>query len=60
MPTYEDLVELGNICTRHARAAADKDAATLLSNMAKEYLAEATKFQSDKSLNTSDERPRSS
>ena len=60
MPTYEDLVELANICARHARAAADKDAATLLSNMAKEYLAEATKFQSDKSLNTSDERPRSS
>jgi hypothetical protein len=27
MPTYEDLVELANICARHARAAADKEVA---------------------------------
>jgi hypothetical protein len=59
MPTCEDLVELANICARHARAAADKEVATLLSNMAKEYLAEAAKLYSDKSLHIS-ERLRSS
>ncbi len=47
---YEDLIELANICTRHVRAAADKDVATILSNMAKEYLAEAARLHSDKSL----------
>ena len=58
MPTYEDLIELANICARHARAAANKDVATLLSNMAKEYSAEATKLQRDRPLNTGGERPR--
>ena len=53
------IVELANICARHARAAADKEVATLLSNMAKEYLAEAAKLYSDKSLHIS-ERLRSS
>jgi hypothetical protein len=33
-----------------ARAAADKDVATILSNMANEYLAEAARLHSDKPL----------
>jgi hypothetical protein len=44
MPTYEDLVELAKICTRQARAAADK-VATVLLEMAKEYQAEAVKIR---------------
>jgi hypothetical protein len=59
MPTYEDLMELANICARHARAAADKDVAKVLSKMAKEYLAEAAKLHTGKTLVTG-ERPRSS
>ena len=45
MPTYEDLVELAKICARQARAAADKSAATVLLEMAKEYQAEAAKIR---------------
>ena len=45
MPTYEDLVELAKICTRQARAAADKSVATVLLEMAKEYQAEAVKIR---------------
>jgi hypothetical protein len=45
MPTYEDLVELANICTRQARAAEDKSVATVLLEMAKEYQAEAVKVR---------------
>ena len=49
MPMREDLVELAKICARHARATADKGAATVLWEMAKEYQAEAAKFDSSKS-----------
>jgi hypothetical protein len=49
MPTYEDLVELAKICARQARAAADQSTATVLLEMAKEYQAEAAKFDSSKS-----------
>jgi hypothetical protein len=42
-------MELAKICARQARAAADKSAATVLSEMAKEYQAEAAKFYSGKS-----------
>jgi hypothetical protein len=49
MPTYEDLLELAKICTRQARAAADKSVATVLLEMAKEYQAEALKIDSSKS-----------
>jgi hypothetical protein len=48
MPTYEDLVELAKICTRQARAAADKSVATVLLEMAKEYQAEAVKIRQRK------------
>jgi hypothetical protein len=48
MPTYEDLVELAKICARQARAATDKSVATVLLEMAKEYQAEAAKFDSSK------------
>jgi len=49
MPTYEDLVELAKICTRGAWAATDESVATVLLEMAKEYQAEAAKFDSSKS-----------
>jgi hypothetical protein len=49
MPTYEDLVELAKICARGAWAATDESAATVLLEMAKEYQAEAAKFDSSKS-----------
>jgi hypothetical protein len=54
MPTYEDLVELASIRARHARAAADKDVATLLSKMAEDYQSEAVKLDSGKSPDTGD------
>jgi hypothetical protein len=46
MPTYEDLVELAKICARQARATTDQSVATVLLEMAKEYQAEAAKFDS--------------
>jgi hypothetical protein len=48
MPTYEDLVELAKICARGAWAATDESVATVLLEMAKEYQAEAAKFDSSK------------
>jgi hypothetical protein len=48
MPTYEDLVELATICARHARAATDSSVASVLLEMAKEYQAEAAKFDGSK------------
>jgi hypothetical protein len=57
MPTYEDLVELAKICARQARAAADESVAAVLLEMAKEYQAEAAKFDSSKSHEV-DEPPR--
>jgi hypothetical protein len=59
MPTYEDLIELANICARHARAAADKEVATLLSNMANDYLAEAARLHRDMSLDIGERLRRS-
>jgi hypothetical protein len=59
MPTYEDLIELANICARHARAAADKEVATLLSNMANDYLAEAARLDRDMSLDSGERLRRS-
>jgi hypothetical protein len=59
MPTYEDLIELANICARHARAAADKEVATLLSNMANDYLAEAARLDRDMSLDIGERLRRS-
>ena len=49
MPTYDDLIELANICARHSRSATNETVATLLSKMAKEYRAEAAKLDSSKS-----------
>ena len=49
MPTYKDLMELAKICARQARAATDESVATVLLEMAKEYQAEAAKFDSSKS-----------
>jgi hypothetical protein len=45
MPTYEDLMELANICERRAQAAADPDVATVLSKMAMEYRMEAARIE---------------
>ena len=49
MPTHEDLAELAKICARHARGATDKDVATVLWKMAKDYQSEAVKLDSGKS-----------
>jgi hypothetical protein len=49
MPTYEDLMELANICARHAQAATDPDVAIVLSKMAREYRTEAAKLESGNS-----------
>ena len=49
MPTYEDLMELANICARHARCATTEAVAIVLSKMAKEYQAEAANLDSGKS-----------
>jgi hypothetical protein len=49
MPTYKDLMELAKICARQARATTDKSVATVLLEMAKEYQAEASKFDSSQS-----------
>ena len=49
MPTYDDLIELANICARHAQCATNETAAMVLSKMAKEYQAEAAKLDSSKS-----------
>jgi hypothetical protein len=59
MPTYDDLIELANICARHARCATNETAAMVLSKMAKEYQAEAAKLDSSKSYELS-ELPRRS
>jgi hypothetical protein len=48
MPTYEGLVELAKICARGAWAATDESVAIVLLEMAKEYQAEAAKFDSSK------------
>ena len=47
MPTYEDLMELANICGRRAQAAADSELATVLSKMAMEYETEAARIEND-------------
>ena len=49
MPTHEDLAELAKICARHARGATDKDVATVLWKMAKDYQSEAVKLDIGKS-----------
>jgi hypothetical protein len=49
MPTYDDLIELANICARHSRCATNDTAAMVLSKMAQEYRAEAAKLDSSKS-----------
>jgi hypothetical protein len=49
MPTYKDLVELANICARHARGATNKDVAAVLWKMAEDYQSEAVKLDSGKS-----------
>jgi hypothetical protein len=49
MPTYDDLIELANICARHSRCATSDTAAMVLSKMAQEYRAEAAKLDSSKS-----------
>ena len=59
MPTYDDLVELANICARHSRCATNETAAVVLSKMAQEYRAEAAKLDSSKSYELS-ELPRRS
>jgi uncharacterized membrane protein YjjP (DUF1212 family) len=41
MPTYKDLVELANICARHARGATNKDVVAVLWKMAEDYQSEA-------------------
>jgi hypothetical protein len=40
MPTYKDLVELANICARHAWGATNKDVAAVLWKMAEDYQSE--------------------
>ena len=45
----EDLVELANICARHARGATNKDVAAVLWKMAEDYQAEAVKLDSGES-----------
>ena len=49
MPTYKDLVELADICARHARGATSKDVAAVLWKMAEDYQSEAVKLDSGKS-----------
>ena len=46
---YDDLMELANICARHARGATNKDVAAVLWKMAEDYQSEAVKLDSGKS-----------
>jgi hypothetical protein len=48
MPTYEDLVELANICARHARRSG-QDVAAILWKMAEDHQSKAVKLDSGKS-----------
>ena len=44
MRTYEELLELANLCARNARISSEKEVARELWKMAQEYQAEATKL----------------
>jgi hypothetical protein len=44
MRTYEELIELANLCARNARISSEKEVARELWKMAQEYQAEATKL----------------
>jgi hypothetical protein len=46
MPTYDDLVELAEICLRQARAAKSRAVAAELRRMAKEYQKRAAELNS--------------
>jgi hypothetical protein len=50
MLTYQDLVELANICARHARGATNKDVAAVIWKMAEDYQTEAVKLDGGNSL----------
>ena len=46
MPTYDDLIELAEICLRQARAAKSRAVAAELRRMAKEYQKRAAELSS--------------